>query len=219
MFWLLQEKTKAGFFFYTTFSWDWTKLQQHFKKLEVQTGTFTDPYAYVCTYTQAVWASYQHHKQIHKRDRWTDTRRGTRYGDRWMWRMDDENGDTEVHVCKYSLQPLKRVHKITFKPNVVHSLGAKATYVQTHNQPHSKKNNNSLGISADFGTSRIWQKKRLEDEIQTIIKTKCASFLAQRRGDQWEIGRNMRNVCFWYRQPTLMFLIGLKWMGSSRVLK
>lgn len=60
---------------------------------------------------------------------------------------------------------------------------------------------------------------RLQDAIQTVIKTKYASFLARREGDQWEIGLDMRNVCFCYRQPTLMFLIGLKWMGSSRVLK
>lgn len=72
----------------------------------------------------------------------------------------------------------------------------------TLNQRSARQHNNSVG------TSRVWQKNRHQDAIQTVIKTKYASFLAQCRGDQWEIGRNMRNVCFCYRQPSLMFLIG-----------
>lgn len=31
--------------------------------------------------------------------------------------------------------------------------------------------------------------------IQTTIKTKYASFLAQNSGDQWEIGQDIRDVC------------------------
>lgn len=65
------------------------------------------------TNTQAVWASYQQHKQIYKRDRWTDTRGDTNGGDRWIFRMDDgpshvntekiqrQTQDTKVHVSKY----------------------------------------------------------------------------------------------------------------------
>lgn len=90
-------------------------------------------------------------------------------------------------------------------------MNAKVTYVQTHIIRHTAKINkqtNKLEITkAQVESGR---KRRLQDTIQTIIKTKYASSMARCRGDQWEIGRNVRNVCFCYRQFSLMFLIGSK---------
>lgn len=104
------------------------------------------------------------------------------------------------------------------KPTILSNMNAKVTYVQTHIIRHTAKINkqtNKLEITkAQVESGR---KRRLQDTIQTIIKTKYASSLARCRGDQWEIGRNVRNVCFCYRQFSLMFLIGSKWMGSSQV--
>lgn len=123
------------------------------------------------------------------------------------------------------LQPLKdNIHRIHTNP-LSSAIWVPKQHMYKHTYSHTNTKKNSLEITAhsvytnSVGTSRIWQKKRLRDVIQTIIKTKYASFLAQCRGDQWEIGRDMRNVCFCYRQHTLMFLISLKWMGRSRVLK
>lgn len=221
MSWLLQEKTKAGFFTSLSLGID-QNCSGTSKSSQCKLRLL---HTHMCTHIHKLFGQVTNiiNKYMKEADGRTQVEVqtmqtdgcGVQMMDCQIWRQ-----DTKVHACKYYLQPLRCVDKMTFKPNVTHSLGAKATYVQTHIISHTAKNKKkSLEISAHFGTSRIWQKKRLEDVIQTIIKTKYASFLAQCRRDQWEIGRNMRNVCFGYRQPTLMFLIGLKWMGSSRVLK
>lgn len=99
------------------------------------------------------------------------------------------------------------------------SIWFKTTYGQTHIIAQKKKHNTGSANTNSVGKSRLWQKEQLQGVIRTIIKTKYASFLAQCREDQWEIGQDMKNVCFCYWQHTLMFLIGLKWMESSRVLE
>lgn len=119
---------------------------------------------------------------------------------------------------KKSKKKRKKNTETQYKPTILSNMNAKVTYVQTHIIRHTAKINkqtNKLEITkaqVEFG-----RKRRLQDTIQTIIKTKYASSLARCRGDQWEIGRNVRNVCFCYRQFSLMFLIGSKWMGSSQV--
>lgn len=119
---------------------------------------------------------------------------------------------------KKSKKKRKKNTETQYKPTILSNMNAKVTYVQTHIIRHTAKINkqtNKLEITkAQVESGR---KRRLQDTIQTIIKTKYASSLARCRGDQWEIGRNVRNVCFCYRQFSLMFLIGSKWMGSSRV--
>lgn len=119
---------------------------------------------------------------------------------------------------KKSKKKRKKNTETQNKPTILSNMNAKVTYVQTHIIRHTAKINkqtNKLEITkAQVESGR---KRRLQDTIQTIIKTKYASSLARCRGDQWEIGRNVRNVCFCYRQFSLMFLIGSKWMGSSRV--
>lgn len=129
---------------------------------------------------------------------------------------------TYNHVNMYKHKKSKKKRKKNTetqnKPTILSNMNAKVTYVQTHIIRHTAKINkqtNKLEITkAQVESGR---KRRLQDTIQTIIKTKYASSLARCRGDQWEIGRNVRNVCFCYRQFSLMFLIGSKWMGSSRV--
>lgn len=119
---------------------------------------------------------------------------------------------------KKSKKKRKKNTETQYKPTILSNMNAKVTYVQTHIIRHTAKINkqtNKLEITkAQVESGR---KRRLQDTIQTIIKTKYASSLARCRGDQWEIGRNVRNVCFCYRQFSLMFLIGSKWMGSSQV--
>lgn len=115
---------------------------------------------------------------------------------------------------KKSKKKRKKNTETQYKPTILSNMNAKVTYVQTHIIRHTAKINKQEITKAQVESGR---KRRLQDTIQTIIKTKYASSLARCRGDQWEIGRNVRNVCFCYRQFTLMFLIGSKWMGSSRV--
>lgn len=121
-----------------------------------------------------------------------------------------------MYVNTVCLQALKHnIHKIQKTP-LSCNFSAKQTYAQTQLISHTggkkeKKTRNHRSVNTNsVETSKIWQKRRLQDAIQTIIKTKYASFLAQCRGDQWEIGRDVINACFCYQQPTLMFLIGLK---------
>lgn len=112
---------------------------------------------------------------------------------------------------KKSKKKRKKNTETQYEPTILSNMNAKVTYVQTHIIRHTAKINkqtNKLEITkAQVESGR---KRRLQDTIQTIIKTKYASSLARCRGDQWEIGRNVRNVCFCYRQFTLMFLIGSK---------
>lgn len=112
---------------------------------------------------------------------------------------------------KKSKKKRKKNTETQYKPTILSNMNAKVTYVQTHIIRHTAKINkqtNKLEITkAQVESGR---KRRLQDTIQTIIKTKYASSLARCRGDQWEIGRNVRNVCFCYRQFSLMFLIGSK---------
>lgn len=112
---------------------------------------------------------------------------------------------------KKSKKKRKKNTETQYKPTILSNMNAKVTYVKTHIIRHTAKINkqtNKLEITkAQVESGR---KRRLQDTIQTIIKTKYASSLARCRGDQWEIGRNVRNVCFCYRQFSLMFLIGSK---------
>lgn len=60
----------------------------------------------------------------------------------------------------------------------------------------------------------------LQDAIQTIITTKCASFVAavtRRSMGNWAKYEKCVELRDW--QPTLKFLIGFKWTGSSPMLK
>lgn len=67
---------------------------------------------------------------------------------------------------------------------------------------------------AEFG-----RKKGFKERSKQSSKQSMPAFWHSAEKINGKLDRIWEMCFFCYRQPTLMFLIGLKWMGSSRVLK
>lgn len=115
------------------------------------------PYAPRHTHTSC-WAWYQEHKQIYKRDRWTDTRQDTNYGSRWSdfdrlinrstWTKTDSllKRKLNVHaVCKYICGHLKIAS--------TNCLSVKPTNVQTHDTDRGKTNQRKSSVTPSTQTA------------------------------------------------------------------